>query len=92
MLVLLHAVSFSKHEFERVVIQQSGSEIEFMKLLEIYLLTFRSKTITTSQVLTRTVIKILNESHDRIMNAVRVETTRRTANRDTVKNEIWMGE
>ena len=74
------------------MIQQSGSEIEFMKLLEIYLLTFRSKTITTSQVLTRTVIKILNESHDRIMNAVRVETTRRTANRDTVKNEIWMGE
>ena len=82
---LLNAISFSKNEFERVVIQQSGSEIEIIKLLENYLLTFRSKTLTTNQVLTKTVMEILNENHDRIINAVRVETNRRTANRNIVK-------
>ena len=81
---LLNAVSFSKNEFERFVIQQSGSEIEIIKLLENYLLTFRSKTLTTTQVLTRTVMKILNENRVRFINAVRVETTRRTANRNIV--------
>ena len=82
---LLHVVSFSKQEFERIVIQQSGSELEILKLLENYLLTFRSKTLTTCQVLTSSVMKILNEHHDRIINAVRVESKRRTVNRNIVK-------
>ena len=81
------AVQFSKHEFERVNIQQCGSEIEPINLLENYLLTTRSKILTTSVVLTSSEMNISNENYNRFMNVSRVESTIRTATREIVKRK-----
>ena len=82
---LLNTLATSNHEFERVVVQQSGSEIEIIKLLGNYLLTFRSKTLTSSVVLTSNVMKTLCENHTRIMTMVRVERNRRGGNMEINK-------
>lgn len=82
---VLNTLAFSTNDFERIVVQQSGSEIEIIKLLGNFLLTFRSRTLTSNVVLSSSVMKTLSDNHTRIMNMVRVEKNRRGANAEIIK-------
>ena len=84
---VLHTLASTQFDFERVIIQQQGSEVEIIKLLSNYILTFKSKTVTTSLILTSNVMNTIKENFRHMMNIVRVERERRGSNMKVVKRK-----
>ena len=74
---MLHLLSNTTCDYERIVIQQQGSEVEIIKLLSNFILTFKGKNLTTSLVLTSNVITTIKENFRQLLNIIRTERSRR---------------
>ena len=69
-LAILVTVARCKSESEIIKIQQNGSFIEIIKLLDNFIVSFTNKNLTSSLVLESDVVKCLEQSYENILERV----------------------
>ena len=70
---LLVTISRLETEYEQISVRQHGSKIEIIKLLNNFLITFMSKTITSSVSLPGYIVESISTNYENILDFVKIQ-------------------
>ena len=76
---LLVTISRLDTEYEQITVRQHGSKIEIIKLLNNFLITFMSKTITSSVSLPGHIMESISTNYENILDFVKIQKIKHPA-------------